>query len=226
MKILLVAATGFEILPLVSYLRKNFKNKEDRRFFSKELDLHLLITGVGTVATTFAVATRLAQERFDWALNLGIAGAFNPTLQLGEVFQVTRDRLVDVGIEEADGRFVDVFDLNLTEANAPPYQEGWLHPSESTFDFLPKASALTVNTVHGSAESIASIKAQYPADLESMEGAAFFYCCLQQQLPCLQLRAISNYVEPRNKDNWNIPLAIDRLNAVTIDLLNALAETS
>lgn len=224
MKILLVAATGFEVLPLVTYLRKNFKSKEDQRFFSKQVDLHLLITGVGSVATTFALATRLAQERFDWAINLGIAGAFDTTTPLGKVFQVVRDRLADVGIEEADGRFVDVFELGLTEADEPPYQGGWLTASEPQHAFLPQATALTVNTVHGSADSIAAINQRYPADLESMEGAAFFYCCTQQQIPCLQLRAVSNHVEPRNKDHWNIPLAIENLNEVAIDLIQTLNE--
>lgn len=224
MKILLVAATGFEVLPLVTYLRKNFKSKEDQRFFSKQVDVHLLITGVGTVATTFALATRLAQERFDWAINLGIAGAFDTTTPLGKVFQVVRDRLVDVGIEEADGRFVDVFELGLTEADVPPYEGGWLRASEPQHDLLPQAIALTVNTVHGSAGSIAALRQQYPADLESMEGAAFFYCCTQQQVPCLQLRAVSNHVEPRNKDNWDIPLAIENLNAVAVDLIQTLNE--
>jgi futalosine hydrolase len=32
------------------------------------------------------------------------------------------------------------------------------------------------------------------------------------QIPCIQLRSISNYVEPRNRSNWNIPLAIKALN--------------
>ena len=226
MKILLVAATGFEVLPLVAYLRKNFKSKEDQRFFSKVLDLHLMITGVGTVATTFALATRLAQERFDWAINLGIAGAFDKTVPLGKVFQVVRDRLVDVGVEEADGRFVDVFELGLTEPNEAPYQEGWLHASGTQFDFLPQATALTANKVHGQADSIAAIRAKYPADLESMEGAAFFYCCQQQLLPCLQIRSVSNHVEPRNKDNWEISLAIERLNEVAIELIETLIESA
>ncbi len=56
-----------------------------------------------------------------------------------------------------------------------------------------------------------------------MEGAAFFYACLMTQAPFLQIRAISNYVEPRNKDNWNIPLAIDRLNEVLAQMVNGLA---
>jgi futalosine hydrolase len=45
-----------------------------------------------------------------------------------------------------------------------------------------------------------------------MEGAAVFYVAQQEKIPALQIRAISNLVEKRNKDNWDIPLAIKNLN--------------
>ncbi len=44
-----------------------------------------------------------------------------------------------------------------------------------------------------------------------MEGATFFYICTGEKIPFLALRSISNRVEPRNKKNWNIPLALDNL---------------
>ena len=224
MKLLLVAATEFEVLPLLGYLKKNFKNKDNRRFFSKQIDIHLLITGVGAVATSFALGTVLGQQQFDWALNLGIAGAFNPEFKLGQVFQVVSEQFGDVGVEEADGSFTDVFELELMDWNSPPFINGKLYAPDTNNDFLPKATALTVNKVHGSTASIQKIQQKYKVDLESMEGAAFYYACLHHQLPCLEVRAVSNYVEPRNKDNWDIPLAIDQLNAVGIEIVEALMD--
>lgn len=224
MKLLLVAATEFEILPLLTYLKKNFKNKDNRRFFSKQIDIHILVTGVGPVATAFALGTVLAQQQFDWALNLGIAGAFKRTLKLGEVFQVVNDRFGDLGVEEADGSFTDLFELELLEWNEAPFINGKLYAPATNNSFLPTASAITVSKVHGAADSIAKIQQQYAADLESMEGAAFYYACLQHQLACLQVRAVSNYVEPRNRANWDIPLAIDRLNEVGIGIIEALVD--
>ncbi|MGH1338886.1 MAG: futalosine hydrolase [Aureispira sp.] len=224
MKLLLVAATEFEILPLLAYLKKNFKNKDNRRFFSKQIDIHILVTGVGPVATSFALGTVLAQHQFDWALNLGIAGAFNRDFKLGEVFQVVNDRFGDLGVEEADGTFTDLFALELVEWNEAPFINGKLYAPDAENSFLPTASAITVSKVHGSANSIAQIQQQYSADLESMEGAAFYYACLQHQLPCLQVRSVSNYVEPRNRANWDIPLAIDRLNEVGIGIIETLVD--
>jgi futalosine hydrolase len=39
---------------------------------------------------------------------------------------------------------------------------------------------------------------------------------------CLQIRSISNYVELRNKENWNIPLAINNLNIELEKIINSL----
>src|SRR5690606_23292382 len=56
-------------------------------------------------------------------------------------------------------------------------------------------------------------QAKFPhVALESMEGAAVFYACAQEELPCIQVRAISNYVEQRDKSSWKIDLAITNLN--------------
>jgi len=53
-----------------------------------------------------------------------------------------------------------------------------------------------------------------------MEGAAFFYACFMERLPCLQIRAVSNYIEDRNKDRWNIPLAIGNLNKIALKIIH------
>jgi futalosine hydrolase len=56
-------------------------------------------------------------------------------------------------------------------------------------------------------------------DVESMEGAAVFYCCDQVGQPVIQLRSISNYVESRKKENWQTGLAIKNLNDWIINFL-------
>ena len=79
-----------------------------------------------------------------------------------------------------------------------------------------------MNTVHGNMASIEKVIKKYKPEIESMEGAAFFYVCEKENIPSIQLRAISNYVERRNKDNWNIPLALQNLKLALEKLLSAL----
>jgi len=44
-----------------------------------------------------------------------------------------------------------------------------------------------------------------------MEGAAVFYVCSMEHIPFLQLRAISNRVELRNRRAWKMDLALANL---------------
>jgi len=61
---------------------------------------------------------------------------------------------------------------------------------------------------------------------ESMEGAAFFYACKQAGVPCLQIRAVSNYVEKRNRDAWQIGLAIKNLNSFAAEFLDRVVRNT
>ncbi len=63
---------------------------------------------------------------------------------------------------------------------------------------------------------------EYQADVETMEGAAFILAANAFNWRAIQLRAISNKVEKRNKDNWQMALAIKNLNHVVVELLQNL----
>jgi futalosine hydrolase len=167
----------------------------------------------------------LRKTKYDLSLQAGIAGAFDRSLRLADVVNVVSERFADLGVEEADGRMTDLFDLGLCEPDAPPFREGrlWNPEAHSPFEFLPKAHGLTVSKVHGAASSIAALRTRYPdAQVESMEGAAFFYACLLEGVPFLQIRAISNYVEPRNRNAWDLPGAIEELNRVLVEIVETV----
>jgi futalosine hydrolase len=162
----------------------------------------------------------LAQNEYDLAINVGIAGAFDRKLNMGDVVHVISDRFADLGVEEADGSFTDMHDLGLIKPNTPPFKNGTLVDENSeAFQFLPKVKGLTVNKVHGYTPSIEAIQKKYEADIESMEGAAFFLACQLAKVSFLQIRSISNYVESRNRENWNLPLAIENLNKTLLEIL-------
>jgi futalosine hydrolase len=223
-KVLVVAATPFEIMPFEAFLKQHFVAHGPASYQFGPLNITLLITGVGLTATAFALGQTLAVQRFDLAINAGICGAINPTLNPGEVVHIIRESFGDLGAEESDGSFTDIFGLGLAEADKQPFRGGCLHnDSGAGFEFLPAVRGISVNEVHGYAASIEKLRSRTDADVESMEGAAFFYACILSNTPFLEIRAISNYVEPRNRDNWNVPLAIDGLNRVMTEMIQSLA---
>lgn len=227
MQILLTAATPFEVLPLAEWLQKNCTPKEAGVFEKNNLRIVTLTTGVGVASTCWQLGAFFARHRPDLALNAGIAGAFDRNLDLGAVLNVTTERFGDLGVEEADGRFTDLFELGLAGADEQPFSNGVLrNPDGGRFSFLPEVEGITVNKVHGWQPAIEAILAKYPhAQVESMEGAAFFYACLLANIPFLEIRSISNYVEPRNREAWNLPLAIENLNKTLIGMLDTFANT-
>ena len=95
-------------------------------------------------------------------------------------------------------------------------------PANRSLGQLPKVTAITVNTVHGSDRSIASVTHRFQPQVESMEGAAFMSACLIQHAQFAQVRAVSNFVERRNRGAWKITEAIANLNAAALRILEAL----
>ncbi len=224
MKLLVVAATLFEVLPLKSYLEQHFTCIAPNIFAKEELQIHLLITGIGQMLTGYAMGYVIAKENYDFAINAGVAGAYNRELQIGQVVNVNTEQFGDLGAEDADGSFLSIHNLGLLPMDEAPFSAGKiLNKEANAFDFLTKVHGVTVNKVHGYEPTIARDYARYQADVESMEGAAFAYICRVHEIPFLQIRAISNYVESRNREAWNLPLAITNLNKVLQQIITILS---
>ncbi len=216
-KILIVSATKAEITPLANHLGITFK--EDTGLFVSTgiTDLSILITGVGMVNTAYFLG-KYSTSSYDYIINAGICGAFNKTLNLGEVVRITQDILSEMGAEN-DLEFIPYLDLNLEGTNS--YKD--LSDDEpSSLKGLKKVKGITVNTVHGNEETIKKTIELFQPDIESMEGAAFFRACQGLSKNFIQVRAISNYVEKRDKSKWDIPLAVKNLNDILIKLIAQL----
>ena len=192
MKILLVVATKQEII-------------EDR--FE---GCTVLITGVGMVNTSIQLTKELLQNKYDLVINMGVAGSFSDAIKIGNVVEVVEDSFSELGFENGVGfeQFSD-FEL-LTKYSVKGKTD------------MKKVKGITVNTVHGNEGSIAAIVGRLNPDVESMEGAAVFKVSMEFSIPCMQIRAISNKVEKRNKANWNMPLAIKNLSDVVEKIITKL----
>src|SRR5665213_189864 len=207
MSILIVAATQFEIKPIL-------EEKESIEF---------LITGVGIAPVIFYLTKKIYEKKYDCIIQAGIAGSFAESFNLGETVMVKEDTFGDVGIEE-NGKFLTLFETGFLDKNEFPYTNGWLINNHSFFQntILPVAKGITVNRVAENDLQNKANKEKFSADIESMEGAAFHYVCLQQKINFLQLRSISNRVGERDKTKWKIEEAIENLNKELIKIVDNL----
>jgi futalosine hydrolase len=221
MRILLVAATLPEVTPLIEALSLQQSADEPNLYMARHASVancSVLITGAGMVPTAFALARHLPHNVYHLVINVGIAGSFDHNIPLGDVVEITEDTFAELGAED-DKKFISIEKLGFGASIFKP-TNSIAHVTKKIK--LTQATAITVNTVHGNEDSIAAIVERLNPQLESMEGAAFFYACRELKVPCLQIRAVSNYVEKRNRDNWEIGLAVKNLNTFLVDLVGWL----
>ena len=221
-KILIVSATKKEAKEFLNYQIK----EEPKGLFQlkyKSLQLDLLITGVGIFAMTFKFLKHLQNHTYDFIILIGISGAYSKNLQLGDVVQVETERFGDLGVLNGES-FIDIFEMNLNNENTFPFENKTLKNysliNNDTILQLKSVKGNTVQTIRS--KIIDSIRNN--TDVESMEGAAFFYICLQERIPFVQIRGISNYVGEQDKKLWNIPLAVENYSKTIFNSIEIWAD--
>ena len=207
MQILLIAATEQEIQP----------------FIATNAETDVLISGVGIPSTMYHLQKRMQQIDYDLIIQAGIAGTYNKDIKPGQTVLVKEDSFGDLGMEEKEN-FTPIFESALVDKNEFPFTNGWLVNTNKIFETssLRSVKAITINKVSDSELQKQQLIKQFNADIESMEGAALHYVCLQENISFIQIRSISNYVGERDKTKWKMKEAIDNLNAELSKLITQL----
>ncbi len=223
LKILYVTATGPEAATLTN-MPGVLPVPGGYRF--RELEIKVLITGVGSVSTSWALKQWISLNgKPDLAINGGIAGSYQDEFLPGDVVMPVSDCFADAGIEDGDN-FLTLAEAGLISANEVPYKNGIIctdpYYSERLKGVIKTVRAITVNTATGSEISRRKLLEKFNPDIETMEGATFFYICSMENIPFLALRAISNKVERRNRKNWKIALALNNLSEKLKEVLLTL----
>lgn len=214
MNVLIAAATPGEIKEVSEFLEK-------QSFLINQNQFSLLITGIGGIAATYHLTKSIQNKRPGYIIQAGIAGSFHDKFPIGSVVCVHEEMIGDMGAEE-NNEFKDLFDLGLMEENDVPFSRKILKnplAEEPGMHTLPLVRSIGINEITTREERIKLLKEKYDPQIESMEGAAFHYVCLNEQIPFLQIRAISNYVGERNKEKWNMKMAIENLNRKIVEIL-------
>jgi len=193
-ELLIVAATHKEIKPIIG-------NRKDV-FFELNPLIDVLVTGVGVMPTTYHLTDVLCRKRYSLVLNVGVAGSFTKNLAIGDLVEVVSDTLVSAG-KIVQKKFVSMFDAGFWGENEYPFLSSILK-NDKHFKDLPSVKAVTTSII--GLEKYPSF--DYTAEIETMEGAAFFYTCMKKKYNCAAIRAISNFV---NDDEWDMEKAVQNL---------------
>lgn len=211
-KILFVTATSIEAdtMKKIRNIRSSFG-----AYHLGNIEILPLVAGVGSISTAWEMHKWLSvNDKPDLAINCGIAGSYKEDIKIGDVVMPVNDCFADAGVED-NSRFLTLSEAGLSDGNGFPFNEGHILSDNKYIELLKEmvkpVRAITVNTATGSKTTREKLVRKFNPDIETMEGATFFYICSKEEIPFLTLRAVSNMVEVRNRNNWNIPLALENL---------------
>jgi futalosine hydrolase len=188
------------------------------------------VTGVGVPHTLLRLMPLLERLQPALVVNIGIAGAYphcdpvraapsaeaasqtgDVELRIGQVVIGSSEVFADLGMEIPDEeRFRPLgafpFADPLLRAPLPLHVPDWVSATGVTV-----ARGATVNACTGTLATGALRRRLFTAEFESMEGAAVALACREKNIPCMEVRAISNRAARRELRPENIRLALDAL---------------
>jgi futalosine hydrolase len=166
----------------------------------------VLIGGVGPASA--AAATSSALAGVELVLCAGIGGGFGP-LAPGDVAVASSIVFADLGAETGDG-FVPVSELGFGTERYAVAPKLAVELADRAGGHL--GTVLTVATVTGTAATAEGLRGRFPdAVAEGMEGAGVAAAAQRHGVAFGEIRAISNLVGPRDREAWQIPLALSSL---------------
>jgi futalosine hydrolase len=220
MKVVITAATDVELNSIKGKMNDLFING------STNLKISFHTSGVGMLSAGYSMAKLIFEDKPDLLIEAGIAGSFDSAVTLGKVVVVKEELIGDMGVEE-DEIFIDFFDMKLSNGNDFPYiNKKLINPWLPQFNLLrlEEVTGLTINQISSDKKRIDQLRTKYNPLIESMEGAALHYVCLQTNVAFIQVRAISNYVGERDKDKWELTKALENLGNTIVKYIDKLAE--
>ncbi len=177
------------------------------------LRARVVVSGVGAVAAALATQKELLNGPFDLVVSAGIAGAY-PHSGLQPADLACSSRIIQADLGAWDGeQFLDLSVLGLSvspnAAHAGQF-EVWqgaeAYAKQAAAHFGPM---LTLNSVTGSSARAEQLERLFAGALtEGMEGAGVALAAYNFAVPVLEVRGISNFVGPRDRQNWQIGAAL------------------
>lgn len=242
--ILIVAATAAELSTLSRELRPRTLPHSRLDLWQGESPARghrvtLLVTGVGKSSAALRTAALLESGvagGLDCIIQTGVCGAYGGSgLDVGDVAVATSEIMGDEGVLTPQGwqSMVSIAIPLMTHRGVRYFNEFPLSQARSeqavrlaaTLGIpLRRGKFVTVSTCSGTAARGDELAARFGAICESMEGAAVAQVAITYEIPCLEIRGVSNRVEDRDLSAWNIPVAAEAAQRFVLRYIDQMEE--
>lgn len=185
----------------------------------------VLAAGVGPVMVAARTAMVLAKNEYDLVIIAGIGGGFVGQAEMGGVVVANRIIAADLGAETPDG-YLSLDELGFGSSQVPVDEclaKQLVEMIRQKGVPVTLGPICTLSTVTGTAETASKLTSRVPSvAAEAMEGFGVATAALLKGIPVLEIRAISNWVGPRDRSNWQIGNALKALEVASASLKEVL----
>jgi len=242
----LISAVPFEAGRIRRLLKADGSRGRDRLTFYRGkihgLNAVFVNSGIGKVNAAHAATLLITHYAPAVIINFGIGGAYPSSgLAKGDVAIATAEVNADEGILLKDGLLTyDTIGFPLVKRGRRSWFNEFSLPGTGharTVSGLQRALGgisplfqvvagpfATVSACSGTAKRGREIEKRYGVICESMEGSAVAQICAINAMPLFEIRGISNIVEDRDREKWDIDAAAGNSQSVVMELVRALAE--
>ena len=163
-----------------------FPTASEAEFFHRE-GVEVAFCGVGIAAAAYMTTKVILEKHPDVLIMGGIAGVYpHSSLKVGDTVLVGTEHLADLGFFYEDGfRPFSAMNFDMNFELVHRVDCPWLKPD------MPLHVAVS-NTMNS---AMAPYVRTEGVDVESMEGAPFFYVCQKEGVRFFEVRSVSNVVD-------------------------------
>lgn len=176
-------------------------------FWQPRDGVEVLVTGVGPVEASCALASALANRDYALVINAGIAGAFDGAAAIGDGVVVDHDT-IELALESGAPLALPLGITLADHAASDPTLVAQLRTKG--FSAL---RGITVTHVTAS-EATAQVLRERGAAVESMEGFAVLRAAARAGVRAIELRGISNRCGDRASSNWDFAAGVAGLRRI------------
>jgi futalosine hydrolase len=193
------------------------------------------ISGMGKTNAAHTVTVLIEKFSPSCILNFGIGGAYPSSgLKVGDIAVAEKEVYADEGVLLKDGiHSLEMMGIPLLRVRGRKYFNEF--PADKRLSRLALKAAgahcksgvfLTVSACTGTRKRAGELVAKFSPLCENMEGAAIAHICRLYGIPFVEIRGISNIVEDRNKEKWDIKLAAENCQKTVWHFLKAVGRSS
>lgn len=197
------------------------------------INVVLMDTGMGKVNAAHATTYIIEKYPVNAIINIGVSGAYPGSgLNIGDIAIASREiygdegvigpggwgDLREIGIPLADVDGKKYFnEFPVTPLAIPPL----IRERKGDVEFKIKTgNFVTVSAATGTQKRARELETRFNALCENMEGAAIAQVCTLHNIPFFEIRGISNIAGIRDKSKWDLQLASENCQKLTLDIID------